>query len=226
MNQQTLVCIREEMVDAMFLHIRSRGQLDLDESVITVRHVRRRRVDEFVDEVTGEQSKHLINDDPVRGYNSASYKSSSVPLPYNAFFHTKITRSLNMLPEHQKSLALFAYQDQCEWCHIETVSRWLWVEFLNAQSVAFREKKEKQLKGMVFLAMQNWKENLLTGRDEHEPAKVRELLGVGESNWRRDWLPFWRQFHDLLSSTDTEVLTHVYRSTQKTRADSRDTEEA
>jgi hypothetical protein len=209
-KQQTLSVVRNEVISALFVDVRTCGQLDFDASMITKYGRRIRRVDE----VTGQR----IDSDPVRGRSGRTYKTSSCPLPENAFWLTKISRALTMLPDHLNSLALFAYAERCDWHHVETVSRELWAAFLEDQSKAFRAKKEKQLKGMVYLAMQNWKSLLLTEREEHPPQKVRELLGVSEQNWRRDWLPYWRQMHNLLSATDEKVLVNVYRETSRKAA--------
>lgn len=215
-KQQTLCVVRDEVLSALHIEARTRGQLDFDASMITNygRRVRQK------DDETGQ----LIDNDPVRGSASRSYKTSSCPLPPNAFHLTRITRAINMLPEHQKSLALFAYTERCEWHHVETVARELWDAFLRKQDKAFRAKKEKTLKGMVYLAMQNWQHMLKTEADLHTPKRIRELLEINEHHWRRDWLPYWRQLHDLLTEFDEKVLSNVYRATcRKAAADKRKT---
>ncbi|EOW7174548.1 bacteriophage antitermination protein Q [Vibrio parahaemolyticus] len=215
-KQQTLSFVREEIISALSADARTAGQLDFDASAITNYGRRIRRIDD----ITGQR----IDSDPVRGSSSRTYKTSSCPLPHNAFWLSKITRAVTMLPDNLNSLALFAYAERCDWHHVETVSCELWATFLDAQEKALREKKKQKLKGMVYLAMQNWKSLLLTDREAHEPARVRELIGVSEQNWRRDWLPYWRQMHDLLSKTDEKVLVHVYRETsRKTAMDQKQT---
>lgn len=209
-KQQTLSVVRNEVISSFFVDVRTRGQLDFDGSMVTNYGRQTRRVDV----ITGQK----IDSDPVRARSGRAYQTSSCPLPPNAFFLTQITRAVTMLPDTLNSLALFAYAERCDWHHVENVSRHLWSVFLDKQNKSFREGKKKKLKGMVYLAMQNWKSLLLTEREVHEPAKVRDLLGINEQNWRRDWLPYWRQMHDLLSEADEKVLVDVYRKTSRTTA--------
>lgn len=207
MREQTLEVVRGEIISALSVDVRTQGQLDFDASMIT-NFGRRVRA---VDEVTGQR----IEKDPVRGRSGRTFKRSSCPLPPNAFFLTRITRAVNMQPEHLKSLALYAYAERCDWHHVETVAKHLWDDFKDQLDKPLREKKEKTLRNMVFLAMQNWKHQRQTDTDLHQPQRIRELLGISEHTWRRDWLPYWRQFHQLLSNTDEQVVKNVYRSTTK-----------
>ena len=213
-KQQALQAVRSEIINSLYIDVRTKGQLDFDASMITNDGKRVR----LVDEVTGQR----LDPDPVRGKSSRTFKTNSCPLPPNAFCLSKTSKVVNMLPDNLNSLALYTYADKCSWRHVEIVSRGLWQAFKACQDKPFREKKEKTLKGMVFLAMQNWKHQVQTDLDLLEPARIRELLNINEHHWRRDWLPYWRQMHDLLSATDHQVLLNVYRTTgKKTRVDNK-----
>ncbi|MGI2068128.1 bacteriophage antitermination protein Q [Shewanella glacialipiscicola] len=204
---QTLYAIRVEILSALHIDVRTRGQLDFDGSMITKYGTKKRPVDS----VTGER----FDPEPVRGRSGRTFKCSSCPLPPDAFSLIKTSRAVTMLPEHLNSLALYAYSERCEWHHVEIVAAAIWQRLLVTQDKPFRAKKEKTLKGMVFLAMQNWRHLLTAENDLHTPQRIRELLDISENLWRRDWLPFWRQLHDLLSETDHQVLTHVYQATSQ-----------
>lgn len=215
-KQQTLYAVRDEIINALHVDVRTRGQLDFDGSMITVYGKRVRSVDD----VTGQR----FDPEPVRGRSTRPYKTNSCPLPPNAFSLSRTSRAVNMLPEHLNSLALYAYAERCEWHHVETVARDLWQAFLASQEKAFRAKKEKTLKGMVYLSMQNWKHQVQTDSDLYTPQRIRELLDINEHHWRRDWLPYWRQLHELLSDIDYQVLLNVYRTTsRKARVDKKET---
>lgn len=206
-EQQTLHAVRSEILSALYIDVRTHGQLDFDASMVTNYATRVRPVDE----VTGQR----FDPEPVRGRTGRGFKVSSCPLPPNAFSLLKTSRAVNMLPEHLNSLALYAYSERCEWRHIEVVAAVIWQRLLADQDKPFRAKKEKTLKGMVFLAMQNWRHLLTADADLHTPQRIRELLGINENQWRRDWLPFWRTYHELLSETDNQVLINVYRATSR-----------
>lgn len=227
MYQQTLSAVRDEIVSAMHVDVRTRGQLEIDGSAVVVPS-RRSRIykvaDQFPDskDSNSSQSKELINVDPVRACESRSFKTSSCPLPANAFKSTRVTRVVNALPLDLFSLAQFAYAERCEWKHTEQVAKQLWAQFKSLQETAFRAKKLDTLKSMVFVSMQSWKHLVTTGGELYTPAKIRELLDLNEHTWRRDWLPHWRLMHELLSDTEQKVLKNVYEETRAQRRADKD----
>lgn len=206
-RERTLHVVRDEIIKALFIDVRTPGQLDFDGSMVT----NYGRATSKKDEVTGQ----LMDTEYVRGSASRGYKTNSCPLAYDAFHSTKISRAVNALPDHLNSLALYAYTHRCEWRHVEVVSRHVWHLFLVSHPKKFRVKKLKTLKGMVLLAMQDWKNKIQTGKELNTPARVRELLKINENHWRRDWLPFWREMQNLLCDVENQVLMNVYRSTRK-----------
>ena len=208
-QHKVLYVVRSEISRTLNLELcaRGRGQLDFDASMITNNDKRGRS--SYVDEVTEER----IYPELVHATATRMSGGGRCPLPDDAFYLSRITRAVNQLPEKLNALALYAYSDDCSWDYVEAVSCELWGRFLAAQAKAFRAKKLKTLQGMVLLAMQNWKHTLRASADLHKPARIRELLGINENQWRRDWLPYWRQMHQLLSETDNQVLLHVYRAT-------------
>ena len=209
--QQALNIVRTEIISVMNVDARTGG------GGFVVEPSNRYRRKKLVDEVTKQE---VFDRDPYQATATRPHSGSSCPLPENAFLLTRTTRAINMLTPDLKSLAYFAYDQECKWDHVETVARELWAAFLKAQPKALREKKLKTLKGMTYLAMQNWQHVLTAAADLHEPARIRELLDISAHQWRRDWLPFWRQFHELLSLTDRRVLLNVYQSAGKAAADS------
>lgn len=208
-QHKVLYVVRSEIVRTLNIDVcvRGRGQLDFDASMITNNDKRGRS--SYVDEVTEER----IYPELVHATATRVSGGSRCPLSDDAFYLTRVTRAVNQLPENLNALALYAYSDDCHWDHVETVSCDLWNRFLSSQVKSFRAKKLKTLQGMVLLAMQNWKHTLQASADLHKPARIRELLGINENQWRRDWLPYWRQMHQLLSETDNQVLLNVYRAT-------------
>lgn len=222
MIQHTLCAVRDEIVSALYVDVRTRGQLEFDASAVTVSS-RKQRVyrvaDQFPDDLglSDSNSNEFINVEPVRACESRSYKTSSCPLPANAFKSSRVTRVVNSLPKNLFSFSQFTYAERCEWKHTESVACDLWAQFLSLQDVEFREKKRKSLKAMVFVSMQSWKHQVLTGGELYSPAKIRELLGLNKHSWRRDWLPHWRLMHELLSDFEGKVLKNVYEGTKAQR---------
>lgn len=211
-NQQTLEFIRDEILQSMFCDVRTKGQLDYDGSMIT--------------ETSKYSRRHGDDGLPVecvRSHFTRSFKRSSCPLPPNIFHLNHIGRALRELPSDLRPIATFTYSEKCDWDSTQALAQTLWSRFLEksmaSRSRAFSKKKTEQLRGMVFLAMQNWKENTLHERDAHTPQRVRELLNVSEANWVRDWRPQWRLMHQILSEMDEKVLVNVFKKTGKDARD-------
>ena len=205
-HNHSINSMRDELFDSLNVNALTRGQLDFDESSITVKKPRVIRRD--------DKSGQVLPFDPVRATQGKTFKCSSCPLPPHAFRQTRITRAVHMLDDSHSSFALFAYSDRCSWEHVEVVSKQLWQAFLDAQPKKLRAKKQAVLRRMVYLAMQNWKHQLTAEADLHKPKRIRELLSISEHQWRRDWLPFWRQMHDILTEHDTSMLERLHHATR------------
>lgn len=206
---QTLQAVRNEILEALNVQALTRGQLDFDGSMITNPHTR--------PVVKDRESGERIYTDPVRGIETQRFKKSSCPMPSNVFFLTKITRAINLLDEQMCSFAYFTYCDDANWSHTEILAAHVWACFLDRQPKAFRQKKAATLKNMVFLAMQDWRSVTLTDTVLHKPVRIRELLGINEHHWVRDWLPHWQTMHQLLDGFDNKVLKEVFNATQQKR---------
>ncbi|NRA78307.1 MAG: hypothetical protein HRU18_08855 [Pseudoalteromonas sp.] len=206
---QTQLAVRNEITEALNVHAFTRGQLDFDGSMITNPHTRPVNKD--------KESGERIYTDPVRGLQTNRFKKPSCPVPANIFFLTKITRAINLLDEQMCSLAYFAYCDDAQWQHTEVVAAYVWRRFLDKQTKAFRKKKTETLKSMVFLAMQDWRSVTVSERVLHGPKRIRELLGINEHHWVRDWLPHWQSMHQVLDGINNKLLTEVFHATQQRR---------
>ena len=209
---QTLHAVRTEIIQALNPDALTRGQLDFDASMITKPHKRKVRRD--------PKTNEIIHSEPVKGTESRGFKRASCPLPPNAFDLSKISKEILVLSPERRALAYFTYQLDAQWCYTETSAQWLWRTFLAHQTKKLRAKKEKQLKGMVFLAMQNWRCQLIHGEDLHKPKRVRECLQINEHHWVRDWLPHWNKMHTLLDGFENQILRDVHHATYKKRNNS------
>lgn len=204
---QTLHAVRIEIIEALNTDALTRGQLDFDASMITKPHKRKVRKD--------PETNETIYSDPVRGTESRGFKRASCPLPPNAFYLSKISKEILMLSAEYCALAYFTYQLDSEWKHTVLAAQMLWQAFLELQTKKLREKKQQQLKGMVFLAMQNWRSELINDKALHQPKRIREILGINEHHWVRDWKPHWDKMHSLLDGFEQKILRYVYNATDK-----------
>lgn len=168
---------------------------------------------ELIESLGAPLIDRISEDSPVNGNGcSVTFKRSSCPLPHNAFELSRITRVVFMLPDNLQAWATYAYGPKQEWSSVQTITHELWQEFLASETCKFRKAKLEKLKGMAFLAVQDWRHQVLFEKELHTPGKIQELLSVSESNWRRDWLPLWRKMGALMAGIDREMLTRVYRN--------------
>ncbi|MEZ9525697.1 bacteriophage antitermination protein Q [Enterovibrio norvegicus] len=165
-------------------------------------------------EAMGQPLLDRVSEDSAVSGNgcSVTFKRSSCPLQHNAFALSRMRRKVFMLPDNLQAWALYAYGPTQEWAAVQTVTAELWKGFLASETSKFRAKKLKTLKGMAFLAVQDWRHQVLHEKELHAPGRLQELLKVNEANWRRDWLPFWRKMGALMAGIDRETLSNVYRN--------------
>lgn len=201
--EQTLAAVRLEIQEALNVLALTKGQLSFQATIETSRTKRKKVID--------EETNQVLDLEPIRGAQSMGFKRSSCPLPDNAFFLSKVTNIVNELPKSLHSLALFCYSDSCSWDHVTCTAELVWGVFEKSNNKKLRSKKEAALKNMIFLAMQDWREQTLHGRVLHKPSRIQSLLNISEHTWRRDWLPHWRKMHSILTSQETKILESVYR---------------
>lgn len=206
LNPQNLTAVRFEIINALSIDVRTHGQLDFDASMLTIRHRRTRMLDEITEQ--------YIDTEPVKAGCTKAFKKGHCPLPPNAFSLIRITKAVNTLPSDLFALTQFTSVERCSWSYVEILANAVWSHLQAVQTKKIRKKKTETLKGMVFLAMQNWKNLLISDRELHSTRRVTELLNVNESHWKRDWAPFWEQMHLILTGMEEQALTHVYQTTQ------------
>jgi len=199
--EQTNAAVRLEVQSALNVIARSKGQLSFQATVETSRTKRKRVID--------DETEQALDLEPIRGTQSAGFKRSSCPLPDNAFVYSRTARVINELPSDLNSLAMFCYSDDCKWSHVTQTAQSIWKLFEKSQTKKLRKKKIETLRNMIFLAMQDWREQTLHGKVLHKPSRIQTLLDISEHSWRRDWLPHWRKMQAILAEQETLILNKV-----------------
>lgn len=148
----------------------------------------------------------------VKASETRPKKGSTMPLPPWAFDNARMVQAIGRLPvEHQYWLR-YAYADSREWSDEAGVVGLLWAGFQPTLGRA-QGKTLARAKGLAHLAVQDHKARKNSGRSIHEPARVRELLGVKESNWDQHWCPRWQAMHRLMDRIDREALAALWEIT-------------
>lgn len=132
-------------------------------------------------------------------------KKGAIPLGPLAFQDAHIVREVGRLaPEHGQWLR-YAYGDSTEWDDEQgaVVALWARSEPLFGKMQA---KTLKRVRSLTHLAVQSGKSRLNSGKEVHQPARLRELLGVTEPNWDQHWAPRWKLYAEQLEQLDRDAL--------------------
>lgn len=148
----------------------------------------------------------------VKATETRPKKGSTMPLPPWAFDNARLVQAIGRLPDQYQAWLRYAYADSKAWDDEAGVTRRLWEGFAPVLGKA-QAKTLARAKGLCHLAVQDHKARKNRGRSIHEPAKVRELLGVKESNWDQHWCPRWQAMHRLMDTIDREALAALWELT-------------
>lgn len=196
-NCQQLDWVRLRIFQAHSVHIKTRGDDGVAAYVIPVAHTRKKNTDEHM---SGEMSR-------VKAREVRKGKST-VLLPPWAFDDTKIVRAVSRLPDTERRWVRYAYSGNYTWDDESGIVFDLW-ERLAPQFTGLRGKTLAKVRGMVYLAVQNYKSVRTQGKPAHTPERIRQLVEIPEGNWRRDWLPRWRLMRTELASIDHAALSSI-----------------
>lgn len=148
----------------------------------------------------------------VKASETRPKKGSTMPLPPWAFDHARLVQAIARLPAEHQCWLRYAYADSREWSDEAGVTRRLWAGFA-LTLVSAQAKTLARAKGLAHLAVQDHKARKNHGRGNHEPAEVRALLGVKESNWDQHWCPRWQAMHRLMDTIDRDALAALWELT-------------
>ena len=149
--------------------------------------------------------------------------TSHCPLHPDAFFHAATIRCVNELPDSHRYLVRHLYgPNPTDWQLIQELTLYCWARlqmyiagFSRFRGCTLKEQKIQKLKGLVFTALQHYREQVVNNRKLHTVEDLAKLLGVSDSNWRRDWAPFWRHMQKTFSELDTRALLAVANGTSE-----------
>ncbi len=136
---------------------------------------------------------------------SSKVFGSRCPLPPWQFELTKVYKWVCTTP--QSSLLHYLYQTDPSWPHETEALKLVW-QYAQSQ-LELPKDKETKLSILCWMALQNYRHALFHGKPAHKVKRVIEVSQVSEHNWRRDWLPFWRVFHESVLLLETEGLKLV-----------------
>lgn len=217
MNDQYLQYVREEIMRATIDSSgRTKGQLTALVEQLQFTNDRYPRKRQFiVDSATGQRVR-LMNP-PVTGRQSRA-KGEAIPLIIpDEFLTASWRRAIGVIDERGNAWIKWNYTGDIDFKLQVTIVQHGWRVFsesLKGKRVA--AKTIKKLRTLIWLAAQDVRAEL-AGRDALEHCKLAELAGVEDSNWCKNYSPYWRGMRDAFLSLDRDSLlaTAKARSQQK-----------
>lgn len=205
-NEQQFDWVRLRIFQAHSVHVSGQPLFDGTQYCIPPSHTKRAKTKE--ERIEKELRGDLFQ---VKGRETRKGKSS-MPLPPWAFEDSRVVRVVNGLPEPQRHWVRYAYSDSYTWEDEAGAVTALWGEFEPTMG-SVRGDTLQKLKGMAYLCVQDFKNIKNRGKPAHMPSRIRQLTGVPDGNWRRDWLPRWRKMQKILADFDRQALAKILEVT-------------
>lgn len=137
-------------------------------------------------------------------------KKPSVPLGPLAFQDAHIVRAVSKLPPEHLHWIRYAYADSTDRSDEAGAVVALWESYAPTMGKV-QAKTQKAAQGLAHLAVQNAKRFINSGKDLHQPGRLRELLGVSEANWDKHWSSRWRAMNEQVREIDRAALGQLCR---------------
>jgi hypothetical protein len=104
----------------------------------------------------------------------------------------------------------YGYGDSKEWDDEAGLVVALW-QRVEPQLGKIQAKTRKSVQALAHLAVQNFRSLVNSGKTVHPAFRLRELLGVSESNWDQHWAKRWQLCEDELWQLDAEALADLLK---------------
>jgi hypothetical protein len=192
------------------------SQLDFSLSDVTNKHKPIERMLPKENPDNDDEPEVWITPESIETGTQRRFKTSICLLHPSHFAYNDFKAAVKRLPTPLHDLVQYCYAENHKWLNVELLTQSLWKSFVldprfNVKKM--RAAKVKRLKGMIFLAVQNWQSLVKKQKPAHTNDSIIRLLGVNKNNWRRDWLPFWRVFCELIEELDKAALYEIHQQT-------------
>ena len=211
--------LREELRSALLVIPRTKGQLDGFESngSSDARFQRKNYRIEI-----GEHGEELakVLSPVVTTLACKKFKHSPMPLPADAFRHSKLVRDMNSAPEHIGDWLRFCYGEGAQ-CPTKVLLSVLLAYFYEDESKSLSDDSKDLIKHLALLACMQKRDALNTNRMQLTQVEIAKLAGKKQKAWEKTWAKRWNRLIDILNQFDKEGLDHVYergRSRKTTRS--------
>jgi hypothetical protein len=137
--------------------------------------------------------------------SGARFFSSSCPLPPWQFELSRLYKIV--CADSSAALLHYLYHPNPPWHYEADAIKAVW------DSVVFHnnlpKRKQKTLSVLCYLAVQNYRSEVIRKKPAHKISRLIEISGVSADNWRRDWRPYWYLFSEEVKSLDVAGLIRI-----------------
>jgi hypothetical protein len=137
-------------------------------------------------------------------------KKGAIPLGPFAFQDAHVVKAVGAMATEYGQWLRYGYGDSKEWDDEAGLVVALW-QRVEPQLGKIQAKTRKSVKALAHLAVQNFRSLVNSGKTVHPAFRLRELLGVSESNWDQHWAKRWQLCEDELWRLDAEALADLLK---------------
>lgn len=137
-------------------------------------------------------------------------KKGAIPLGPFAFQDAHVVKTVGAMATEYGQWLRYGYGDSKEWDDEAGLVVALW-QRVEPQLGKIQAKTRKSVQALAHLAVQNFRSLVNSGKTVHPAFRLRELLGVSESNWDQHWAKRWQLCEDELWRLDAEALADLLK---------------
>ena len=137
-------------------------------------------------------------------------KKGAIPLGPFAFQDAHVVKVVGSMATEYGQWLRYGYGDSKEWADEAGLVVALWAR-IEPKLGKIQAKTRKLVQALAHLAVQNFRSLANSGRTVHPAFRLRELLGVSESNWDQHWAKRWQLCEDELWLLDGEALADLLK---------------
>ena len=137
-------------------------------------------------------------------------KKGAIPLGPFAFQDAHVVKVVGSMATEYGQWLRYGYGDSKEWADEAGLVVALWAR-IEPKLGKIQAKTRKLVQALAHLSVQNFRSLANSERTVHPAWRLRELLGVSESNWDQHWAKRWQLCEDELWLLDGEALADLLK---------------
>ncbi len=155
----------------------------------------------------------LVESDVISCTEGRRYKTSTIPVSPAIFHQVSWRQAIHRLVQPYSAWLNYCYGDSLNFQHQEILTAHIWFSLNVYQTEkkmpAMSNKTQRNLKALVWLAIQEAKNFINRGEYKYSPEELSVLCGVTWENWRKQYQKRWDVIQQCSAQLDREALINV-----------------